>query len=76
MRMFILPNPISQKLNFPAQVDLTEEHQEYTTMPKRSDTLFVESVAYQEALPQMLEMHGITAEAIKAKRETSERGSH
>ena len=38
-----------------------------TQMPKSSDTLFVESVAYQEALPQMLELHGIKAEAIKPK---------
>jgi predicted phage terminase large subunit-like protein len=66
MRMFILPNPISQKLNFPAQVDLMKNIKN-TTMPNRSDILFVESVAYQEALPQMLEMHGITAEAIKPR---------
>lgn len=66
MRMYILPNPISQKLNFPAQVDLLKNIKN-TTMPNRSDTIFVESVAYQEALPQMLEMQGITAEAIKPK---------
>lgn len=66
MRMYILPNPISQKLNFPAQVDLLKNIKN-TTMPNRSDALFVESVAYQEALPQMLEMQGITAEAIKPK---------
>lgn len=38
-----------------------------TQMTKRSDELFVESVAYQEALPQMLEHHGIKATAIKPK---------
>lgn len=38
-----------------------------TQMPKHSDKLFVESVAYQEALPQMLQMQGIQAEAIKPK---------
>lgn len=31
--------------------------------------MFVESVAYQEVLSQMLEMQGITAEAIKPKGE-------
>jgi len=36
-------------------------------MPRNCDELFVESVAYQEALPQMLEMHGIEAESIKPK---------
>jgi predicted phage terminase large subunit-like protein len=38
-----------------------------TQMPKSTDRFFVESVAYQEALPQMLEMHGIEAESIKPK---------
>jgi predicted phage terminase large subunit-like protein len=66
MRIYILPNPIQQKLNFPAQVDLMKNFKS-TNMPRSSDSLFVESVAYQEALPQMLELHGITAEAIKPK---------
>lgn len=66
MRIYILPNPIQQKLNFPAQVDLMKNFKS-TNMPSSSDSLFVESVAYQEALPQMLELHGITAEAIKPK---------
>lgn len=66
LRIYILPNPIKQKLNFPAQVDLMREFKS-TQMPKSTDKLFVESVAYQEALPQMLELHGIEAEAIKPK---------
>lgn len=66
MRIYILPNPIQQRLNFPAQVDLMKNFKS-TNMPRSSDTLFVESVAYQEALPQMLELHGIAAEAIKPK---------
>ena len=36
-------------------------------MPRRQDHMFVESVAYQEALPQMLEYEGVKAEAIKPK---------
>ncbi len=66
LRIYILPNPIAQKLNFPAQVDLLKSVKS-TNMRKHTDALFVESVAYQEALPQMLEMQGITAEAIKPK---------
>jgi len=66
LRIYILPNPLRQKLNFPAQVDLMKEFKS-TQMPKSTDKLFVESVAYQEALPQMLEMHGIEAESIKPK---------
>lgn len=66
MRIYILPNPIVQKLNFPAQVELMKNFKN-TQMPLSSDTLFVESVAYQEALPQMLEFNGIEAEAVKPK---------
>ena len=36
-------------------------------MPRSRDILFVESVAYQEALPQMLELNGVQAEAVKPK---------
>lgn len=66
IRIYVLPNPIAQKLNFPAQVDLMKTYKN-TQMPKSTDLLFVESVAYQEALPQMLELHGISANAIKPK---------
>lgn len=66
MRIYILPNPIQQKLNFPAQVDLMKNFKN-TQMPRRKDTLFVESVAYQEALPQMLELNGVEAESVKPK---------
>ncbi len=66
LKIYILPNPIMQKLNFPAQVDLLKNIKN-TTMPRSEDFMFVESVAYQEALPQMLEVEGVTAEAIKPK---------
>ncbi len=66
MRIYILPNPLMQKLNFPAQVDLMKNIK-CTVLKGSQDTIFVESVAYQEALPQMLEFHGIEAEAIKPK---------
>lgn len=66
MRIYILPNPLMQKLNFPAQVDLMKNIKS-TVLKGSQDTIFVESVAYQEALPQMLEFHGIEAEAIKPK---------
>ncbi len=66
LRIYILPNPIVKKLNFPAQVDLLKDIKT-TTMSRSEDTIFVESVAYQEALPQMLEHHGVEAEAVKPK---------
>jgi predicted phage terminase large subunit-like protein len=66
LRIYILPNPIQKKLNFPAQVDLMKNFKS-TQMQGSQDKLFVESVAYQEALPQMLEVNGVEAEAIKPK---------
>ncbi len=66
MCIYILPNPIAKKLNFPAQVDLMKDVRN-TILKKHSDELFVESVAYQEALPQMLEHQGVKATAIKPK---------
>lgn len=66
LRIYILPNPINKKLNFPAQVELLKDIKR-THMPKGTDHLFVESVAYQEALPQMLQMEGIKAIAVKPK---------
>jgi predicted phage terminase large subunit-like protein len=66
LRIYILPNPIAKKLSFPSQVDLMRDVKS-TMMPDSRDNLFVESVAYQEALPQMLEMHGIMAKSVKPK---------
>ena len=66
MKIYILPNPIAKKINFPEQVDLMKDIRN-TLLQKRTDDLFVESVAYQEALPQMLEHQGVKATAIKPK---------
>lgn len=67
LRIYILPTVISKKLNFPAQVDLIKEIS-VTHLGKRcGGEIFVESIAYQEALPQMLEHEGIEATAIKPK---------
>lgn len=66
LKIYILPNPLNKKINFPAQVELLKDIKK-TQMPRSDDLLFVESVAYQEALPQMLQVHGVQAKAIKPK---------
>ncbi|MDD5639676.1 MAG: phage terminase large subunit [Candidatus Pacebacteria bacterium] len=66
LKIYILPNPIAKKLNFPDQVDLLKNYKN-TQMSRFQDKMFIESVAYQEALPQMLEMYGVKAMAIKPK---------
>lgn len=66
LRVHILPNPVELKLNFPDQVKLLKDISQ-TYMIGQDDTMFIESVAYQEALPQMLESEGVEAESIKPK---------
>lgn len=64
LRIFILPEVINKKLSFPQQVELLKMHSS-TMLNKENDRLFVESVAYQDALPQMLESQGIKAEGVR-----------
>ena len=66
LRIYILPNPIMEKINFPAQIELIKNYRNVHMRGQR-DKLFVESVAYQEALPQVLETQGIEAESIVPK---------
>ncbi len=64
LRIFILPQLINKRLTFPQQVDVMKAHKG-TELSGRHDKLLVESVSYQDALPQMLESQGIEAEGIK-----------
>ncbi len=64
IRIYILPNPINKKLSFPAQVEMLKGHAAIA-LPNSSDKLFVESVAYQDALPQMLKTQGVHAIGVK-----------
>ncbi len=64
LRIYILPNPIIKKLNFPEQVDLLRS-MKATTLSSRHDMLYVESIGYQDALAQMLETMNIKAVAVR-----------
>lgn len=66
MRICILPNPVEERLNFPDQIDLLKSLKNIHKN-KRGVDIFVESVAYQEALPQVLRSEGVDAEAVKPK---------
>lgn len=65
-KIYIIPNPIMQKITFPEQVDLVTNFSK-TIMTGQLDKIFIESVAYQEALPQLLEHHGVKAESVTPK---------
>lgn len=64
LRIYIIPHPINKKLSFPEQVELLKSHSEIS-LSNSEDNLFVESVAYQDALPQMLETYGIKATSVR-----------
>lgn len=64
LRIYILPNPINKKMSFPEQVDVIKNHKKMCLFGSQ-DKIFVESVAYQDAIPQMLETYGIKAIGIK-----------
>lgn len=64
LRIFISANPINKKIAFPQQVELLKSHVS-TDLNGPTDKLFVESVAYQDALPQMLSSQGIESEGVK-----------
>jgi len=65
LRIYILPNPINQKLNFPDQVNLLKNIKN-TQMTRSGDEMFIESNGYQEVLPQILEVEGVEAKAIRS----------
>ena len=64
LRIFILPNPINKKITFPQQVELLKAHS-ITELNKENDRLLIESVAYQDALPQILASQGIKVEGVR-----------
>lgn len=64
LRIYILPNPIMKKLNFPEQIDLLKSYNT-TVLDDSKDKLLVEGIGYQDALPQMLETVGVKAIAVK-----------
>lgn len=64
LRVFIMSQPFNQRLTFPQQVEIMKVHKK-TVLTKSSDKLLVESVGYQDALPQMLDSQGVQAESIK-----------
>lgn len=66
MRIYILPNPIVKKITFPEQVELIKEIND-TQLSGKKDKILVESVAFQDALPQALKPQGVTAHAIRPK---------
>ena len=64
--IYVLPNPINKKMNFPISVATIKNH--YHVMRQDGITkVFVEAVAMQGAVAQALEHEGVPAEEVKIK---------
>lgn len=59
LKIYILPNPINQKLNFPETVKILKQIS--ATLKGR---LFIENVAYQKSLAEQLRHENISAEEV------------
>lgn len=64
LRIYILPNPYELKITFPDQVKLLKTIKN-DHMNGEDDTLFIEVVAYQEALVQTLSSQGVDVQPIR-----------
>lgn len=62
MRIYILPHPINQRINFPRQLEIIKNL--YLEHKKRIKFL-VETNGYQKALPQVLEKEGYLVEGVQ-----------
>tara|TARA_Y100000310_G_C20698775_1_gene827760 strand:+ start:5008 stop:5868 length:861 start_codon:yes stop_codon:yes gene_type:complete len=66
LKIYILPNPINKKMNFPKAVETIKDL--YKVISQDGITkIFVESVAMQGAIAQILDHEDIPAEEVKIK---------
>jgi len=66
-KIYILPNPINQRLTFPETVDLVKKISK-SIDPENPSTLYVEDVAYQKAFIQQMEDDGYAVEGVNVSR--------
>lgn len=66
LKIFILPNPINKRLNFPDTVEQAKALSK-SLGKGRYTKLLIEDVGYQQALVQQLEKNNIPAEGVKVQ---------
>ncbi len=64
MKIFILPNPINKQMTFPATTQKIKEIDKMLA-PGHHNYIFIEQVAYQEAIIQQLDFEGVDVEGVK-----------
>ncbi len=65
MRIYILPNPINHRLNFPETIEMAKQLSK-AVGDGHSTNIIIEEVGYQKALIDDLQKQGYPAEGIKA----------
>lgn len=64
-RIYILPNPINERLNFPETVEMIQDLDQAMKKIIGFNKLYIEDVGYQLALIQHLRANGVSAEGFK-----------
>lgn len=65
MRVYILPNPINKRIDFPTTVDYIERLSHENYFNGRRTEIHIEQVAYQTSILQQMEKIGVHVEGFK-----------
>lgn len=65
LKIYVLPNPVNRRMNFIQTVDQIKASYEVNEKIYYRVGILVESVGFQKATVDMLEYHGLSAEAVK-----------
>lgn len=66
MRVYILPNPVNQRLDFPKTVDMLKQLANSTGLDGRAQ-IFIEDVGYQKSIIQQLQKEGFEVKGFPVR---------
>lgn len=66
MRIYILPNPINERLDFPSAIEKAKLLSSSLSHNGKKTRLVIEDNMYQKAFPQMLKKDGYPAEGVQS----------
>lgn len=64
LRIYILPNPVNERMGFPATIERIESIHDTFVSAGLSSRMYIENVGYQDSVVQQLAIKGIRAEGI------------
>jgi predicted phage terminase large subunit-like protein len=69
MRIYILPNPVNERLNFPNALEKAKLVSSVLSKDGKRVKMYIENNQYQDAFPQMLKDGGYSAEGVRSIRD-------